>query len=176
MNAHPLHPAHNPITIGGPEITIVRARSAQRNWSDPVSRTQHEELAQAHAFTPAMFHDDLVPHHAVAPIAAAVCRDVPMRRLQSTPMAHYRNGSTNYSRFNNNIISSIHDFDLYEDGHHAYDAYGVLSGPRAMRQAPKLLTLDDYNLISLGYKPVGHVEAIALDQSDGNCRYSNQRV
>lgn len=69
-------------------------------------------------------------------------------------MAHYRNGSTNYSRYNNNIINSIHDLDLYETDYNALDANAAQPAPRVMRQVPKLLTLDDYNLISLGYKPV----------------------
>ncbi|KAK3825658.1 MAG: amino acid permease-domain-containing protein [Benniella sp.] len=99
-----------------------------------------------------MYHDDLVPNYTASPIAAAICRDTPLRPLPSG--GHYHYGSANYSRFNTNIISSIHDLDLYEDGHHAYDAYGELSVPRAMKQAPKLLTLDDYNFVSLGYKPV----------------------
>ncbi|KAF9211977.1 hypothetical protein BGZ59_007381 [Podila verticillata] len=79
-------------------------------------------------------------------------------------MAHYRsNGapssnnaglpalesSTNPS---NLTMSNINN--PYEDDQHAFEAY-AMGTPRGMtRQAPKLLTLDDYNLISLGYKPV----------------------
>ncbi|KAG0027570.1 hypothetical protein BGZ81_005465 [Podila clonocystis] len=49
-------------------------------------------------------------------------------------------------------MNNIHN--LYEDNQHAFEAYTMSSPRRTMRQAPKLLTLDDYNLISLGYKPV----------------------
>ncbi|KAF9982938.1 hypothetical protein BGZ75_005591 [Mortierella antarctica] len=51
-------------------------------------------------------------------------------------------------------MDSIRDPDLYEDDHHDFDAYTTQPTARVMQQAPKLLTLDDYNLISLGYKPV----------------------
>ncbi|KAI1313874.1 hypothetical protein EDD11_002445 [Mortierella claussenii] len=77
-------------------------------------------------------------------------------------MAFYRDGSAGFGRFNNNIIRSIHDLDLYEDDHRPYGAYAAQLIPRAMRQAPKLLTLDDYNLISLGYKPVSITASVAF--------------
>ncbi|KAF9430123.1 hypothetical protein BGZ94_008229 [Podila epigama] len=79
-------------------------------------------------------------------------------------MAHYRGGgpplhnfeSTN--KLNSNIIhdnNNISIHDLYEDDHHALEAHTTVSPPwRLIQQPPKLLTLDDYNLISLGYKPV----------------------
>ncbi|KAF9303778.1 hypothetical protein BGZ74_003089 [Mortierella antarctica] len=79
-------------------------------------------------------------------------------------MAHYRSngatssdnpgllalqGSSNPSTL---TMSNIHH--LNEDDQHAFEAYAMSSSRRTMRQAPKLLILDDYNLISLGYKPV----------------------
>ncbi|KAF9583632.1 hypothetical protein BGW38_008987 [Lunasporangiospora selenospora] len=54
-----------------------------------------------------------------------------------------------------------HDLDLYEEeDDDRQNQYSHLQGytcsfsPRAMKQAPKLMTLDDYNLVSLGYKPI----------------------
>ncbi|KAG0344937.1 hypothetical protein BG004_004064 [Podila humilis] len=45
--------------------------------------------------------------------------------------------------------------NLYEDDQHAFEAYAMRNHPRrVVREVPQLLTLDDYNLISLGYKPV----------------------
>ncbi|KAF9349002.1 hypothetical protein BGX26_012641 [Mortierella sp. AD094] len=149
------------MTDNRPPIAITRTRSGQRMWSDPVPRAQRDEfpfvtsdLCHHH------HHNDIAPSRTMisasaAPIAAAVYGgEMPLRPLPSTCMAHYRNGSTNCSRYNNNIINSLHDLDLYEDDHHEYDTYAVQPVPRVMRQAPKLLTLDDYNLTSLGYKPV----------------------
>ncbi|KAG0082897.1 hypothetical protein BGZ93_002154 [Podila epicladia] len=79
-------------------------------------------------------------------------------------MAHYRsNGATSSNSpdlaalqggNNPSILAMSNIHHLYEDDQHAFEAYAVSSPRRSLRQAPKLLTLDDYNLISLGYKPV----------------------
>ncbi|KAF9286048.1 hypothetical protein BGZ68_003283 [Mortierella alpina] len=123
-------------------------------WSDPVPATHGIDLARLRPFNPSLYPVALHGNSPLSPIAAAVCRDVPMRPLPLAPIINYRRESNNVSMFNNNIIDSIHDTDLYEDDHHDFDAYSTQPTPRVMRQAPKLLTLDDYNLISLGYKPV----------------------
>jgi len=163
---------------------LGRTRSGQRMWSDPVpSDTKRTQLAiqllrpspAAVAASNANITRGASNRIAMTPLPSSVVRavgegamartagrdreDIPMRPLPSTLMAHYRNHGANVVRTRDNVISSIHDLDLYEDDQHAYDAYAspammAHSTPRAMRQAPKLLTLDDYNLISLGYKPV----------------------
>jgi hypothetical protein len=166
---------------------ITRTRSGQRMWSDPVvPATNRLDLTRKpynhHPFSPAHF-----PRHypqeivgdrtAIASVTAAVYQDIPLRPLPSTLMTHYRNGgahlithSSSAGRLgrhhNSNIISSIHDLDLYEDDSHGYDAYATHSAPRLMRQAPKLLSLDDYNLISLGYKPVWYCLIFLLIHSE----------
>ncbi|KAF9325958.1 hypothetical protein BG006_010571 [Podila minutissima] len=79
-------------------------------------------------------------------------------------MAHYRsNGATSSNNpgllalrgsSNPSILTMSNKHHLNEDDQHEFEAYAICPPPRTMRQAPKLLTLDDYNLISLGYKPV----------------------
>lgn len=88
--------------------------------------------------------------------------NVPLRPLPSTLMAHPNGAPSSNnaglqaleSSTNPSILTMSNITNLYEDGQHALEAY-AMGTPRGMiRQAPKLLTLDDYNLISLGYKPV----------------------
>ncbi|KAF9312606.1 hypothetical protein BG003_006122 [Podila horticola] len=78
-------------------------------------------------------------------------------------MAHYRShgASSNspglpalQSSSNPGILTMSNIHNLHEDDQHAFEAYAMSSPRRTIRQSPKLLTLDDYNLISLGYKPV----------------------
>ncbi|KAF9188002.1 tRNA modification GTPase gtpbp3, mitochondrial [Haplosporangium sp. Z 11] len=149
------------IANGGPVIDLIRARSG-RMWSDPVPTTHRVDLAHLRPFVPSIYPNGISTERPVAPIAAAVCRDVPLQPLSSALISHYQNESPNISRHNNNIIHSIHDIDLYEDDHHEYDDYVAQPAPRMMKQASKLLTLDDYNLISLGYKPVAVTASIAF--------------
>ncbi|KAF9198688.1 hypothetical protein BGZ49_000416 [Haplosporangium sp. Z 27] len=162
---HPNFTPNDSVADNRPPIAITRTRSAQRMWSDPIPRTQKNELAYLHPFAaPGTLyhnnHNNIASNRTMittsaAPIADAVYRgEIPLRSLPSTFMSHYRHGSNNYSRYNSNIINNIHDLNLYEDDHHGYDVCAVQPVPRVMKQAPKLLTLDDYNLISLGYKPV----------------------
>jgi len=163
----PDRPSNEPASNRQILFNITRTRSGQRMWSDPVQATNRLEFAQPATLAPAHFphySKEIAGDRTVTPVAAAVCQDVPLRHLPSTLATHYRNGGAhpiNNSKtghlnrhYNSNIISSIHDSDLYEDDQHGYGTYANHSVPRLMRQAPKLLSLDDYNLISLGYKPV----------------------
>ncbi|KAF9093487.1 hypothetical protein BGX29_009909 [Mortierella sp. GBA35] len=144
-------------------FNTTRIRSGQRNWSDPAPTTNRLDLNHIRAFAPAHYPRhyplEIASDRTVAPIAAAVCRDIPLRPLPyrnggGHPISNIGNsGNLGRHHHNSNIISSIHDLDLYEDDQHEYDAYATHPVPRLMRQAPKLLSLDDYNLISLGYKP-----------------------
>ncbi|OAQ36592.1 hypothetical protein K457DRAFT_12253 [Linnemannia elongata AG-77] len=69
--------------------------------------------------------------------------DIPLRPLPSMIMAQYRtNGSSPYTSDNSHS----------PNGRSGGGAGG--GGSTIVRSAPSLLTLDDYNLISLGYKPV----------------------
>ncbi|KAF9946526.1 hypothetical protein BGZ72_000246 [Mortierella alpina] len=149
----PLHHPHESLADHRPAVSLTRTRSG-RMWSDPVPATHGIDLARLRPFNPDLYPAAFHGNRPLSPIAAAVCRDVPLRPLPPAPINNYRRESNNVSRFNNNIIDSIHDTDLYEDDHHDFDPYSTQPTPRMMRQAPQLLTLDDYNLISLGYKPV----------------------
>ncbi|KAF9149015.1 hypothetical protein BG015_009218 [Linnemannia schmuckeri] len=166
-------PSNEPALDRRLPFSITRIQSGQRMWSDPVvpatnrlklTRQQHHAFALAH-FPRYSSQEIASDRTAISPIATAVCRDIPLRLLPSALTTHYRNGEAHPiahsgsaghlgRHYNGNVISSIHDLDLYEDDPHGYDAYVTHSVPRLMRQAPKLLSLDDYNLISLGYKPV----------------------
>lgn len=90
--------------------------------------------------------------------------NIPLRPLSSALMAHYRSNGAPSSNIaglpalesgtNPSILTMSNTNNLYEDDQHALEAYAMGTPRRMIRQAPKLLTLDDYNLISLGYKPV----------------------
>ena len=103
-------------------IAIIRSHNGQRMWSDPVLKKHRAEIARLRPFAPSMYYKGVPSSRttaaSAAPIAAAVCQEIPVRPLPSTMMAHYGNGSANYSLFNDNIINSIHDIDLYEDEDH----------------------------------------------------------
>ncbi|KAF9959020.1 hypothetical protein BGZ70_008998, partial [Mortierella alpina] len=147
---HHHHP-HDSLAEHRPVVSLTRTRSG-RMWSDPVPATHGIDLARLRPFNPDLYPAALHGNRSLSPIAAAVCRDIPLRPLPPAPVVNYSREANNVSRFNNNIIDSIHDTDLYENDHD-FGAYSTEPTPRVMRQAPKLLTLDDYNLISLGYKP-----------------------